>query len=64
MMRIRGRSIVAVLLAVLSLTATAADEPPTKTLTIRDQKLEVELATTPQTRALGLMNRFSLRTDH
>ena len=57
-------SIVALLLAVVSFTATAADEAPTKTLTIRDQKLQVELATTPQTRALGLMNRFSLRTDH
>ena len=64
MIKIPGRSIVAVLLGVLSLATTAADEPPTKTLTIRDQKLQVELATTPQTRALGLMNRFSLRTDH
>ena len=57
-------SIVALLLAVVSFTAIAADEPPTRTLTIRDQKLQVELATTPETRALGLMNRFSLRTDH
>ena len=64
MIKILGRSIVAVLLGVLSLATTAADEPPTKTLTIRDQKLQVELATTPQTRALGLMNRFSLRADH
>ena len=64
MIKTRGRSIVVSLLAVLSFAATAADEPPTKTLTIRDQKLQVELATTPQTRALGLMNRFSLRTDH
>ena len=57
-------STVALLLAVVSFTAIAADEPPTRTLTIRDQKLRVELATTPETRALGLMNRFSLRTDH
>jgi len=57
-------STVALLLAVVSFTAIAADEPPTRTLTIRDQKLQVELATTPETRALGLMNRFSLRTDH
>ena len=57
-------STVAWLLAVVSFTAIAADEPPTRTLTIRDQKLQVELATTPETRALGLMNRFSLRTDH
>jgi len=57
-------STVALLLAVVSFTAIAADEPPTRTLTIRDQKFQVELATTPETRALGLMNRFSLRTDH
>jgi len=57
-------STVALLLAVVSFTAIAADEPPTRTLTIRDQKLQIELATTPETRALGLMNRFSLRTDH
>lgn len=57
------RSIVALLLA-LPILALAADDAPTRTLTIRDQKLEVEIASTPQTRALGLMNRFSLRTDH
>jgi uncharacterized membrane protein (UPF0127 family) len=64
MIKARGKAILAVFLAVMSFAATGADEPPTKTLTIRDQKLQVELATTPQTRALGLMNRFSLRTDH
>ena len=56
-------STVALLLAVVSFTAIAADEPPTRTLTIREQKLHVELATTPETRALGLMNRVCLRTD-
>jgi uncharacterized membrane protein (UPF0127 family) len=57
------KSVVALLLAV-PILAMAADDAPTRTLTIRDQKLEVEIASTPQTRALGLMNRFSLRTDH
>jgi len=56
-------SVVALRLAV-PLLAMAANDAPTRTLTIRDQKLEVEIASTPQTRALGLMNRFSLRTDH
>jgi uncharacterized membrane protein (UPF0127 family) len=63
MIEILRKSVVALLLAV-PLLATAADDAPTRTLTIRDQKLEVEIASTPQTRALGLMNRFSLRTDH
>jgi uncharacterized membrane protein (UPF0127 family) len=63
MIEIIRKSVLALLLAV-PLLAVAADEPPTRTLTIRDQKLEVEIASTPQTRAVGLMNRFSLRTDH
>ena len=63
MIEILRKSVVALLLMV-PLLALAADDPPTRTLTIRDQKLEVEIASTPQTRALGLMNRFSLRTDH
>lgn len=53
-----------VLLLAIPIVAVAADETPTRTLTIRDQKLYVEIASTPETRALGLMNRFSLRTDH
>ena len=57
------KSVVALLL-VIPVLAMAANDAPTRTLTIRDQKLEVEIASTPQTRALGLMNRFSLRTDH
>jgi uncharacterized membrane protein (UPF0127 family) len=63
MIEILRKSAVALLLAI-PLVAMAADDAPTRTLTIRDQKLEVEIASTPQTRALGLMNRFSLRTDH
>jgi hypothetical protein len=58
------RKSAAALLLVFPMLAAAADDAPTRTLTIRDQKLEVEIASTPQTRALGLMNRFSLRQDH
>jgi len=48
---------------VMPLNAAPA-ELPSLTLTIRDQKLVVEVASTPETRATGLMNRFSLRQDH
>ena len=48
---------------VMPLNASPA-ELPSLTLTIRDQKLVVEVASTPETRATGLMNRFSLRQDH
>jgi len=35
-----------------------------RTLTIGENKLIVEVASTPQTRETGLMNRFSLQQDH
>ena len=47
----------------MPLVAASADLP-SRTLNIRDQKLVVEVASTPETRATGLMNRFSLRQDH
>jgi uncharacterized protein len=37
---------------------------PTQTLTIGGHKFVVEVASTPDTRATGLMNRFSLQQDH
>ena len=37
---------------------------PTRTLTIAGSKLTVEVASTPETRETGLMNRFSLQQDH
>lgn len=37
---------------------------PTRTLTIAGAKLTVEVASTPDTRETGLMNRFSLQQDH
>jgi uncharacterized membrane protein (UPF0127 family) len=43
--------------------ATAA-ELPTTSLTIGEHKLTAEVVTTPEQRALGLMNRFSLKPDH
>lgn len=39
-------------------------ELPTRTLTIGKQKFVVEVVTTPEERATGLMNRFSLQPDH
>ena len=62
MIRLPFVAAVAILFAI-PFSASAA-ELPTKSLTIRDQKLTVEVAATPETRATGLMNRFSLRTDH
>jgi len=56
------RNILAALLA-LPLAAVAADLP-TRTLSVRDQKLVVEVAATPESRETGLMNRFSLKRDH
>ena len=41
-----------------------AAELPAKTLTIGAHKLTAELATTPEQRQTGLMNRFSLKPDH
>ena len=42
----------------------AAAELPTRTLSVRGQNFTVEVAATPETRATGLMHRFSLRPDH
>jgi uncharacterized protein len=44
--------------------ATAAADLPTATLTIGTHKLVAEVVTTPELRAQGLMNRFSLKPDH
>jgi len=43
-------------------SANAADLPKI-TLTIGNHKIIAEVATTPEQRALGLMNRFSLQPD-
>lgn len=49
-------------LGVASPGATA--ELPTTTLTIGSHKAIAEVATTPDQRSVGLMNRFSLKPDH
>ena len=41
-----------------------AAELPTRTLTIGKDKLITEVVVTPEQRATGLMNRFSLAPDH
>ena len=56
-------SLFAALMLAIPAPVPAADLPM-RTLTIRDQKLTVEVASTAETRATGLMNRFSLRQDH
>jgi uncharacterized membrane protein (UPF0127 family) len=37
---------------------------PTRAVTIGNEKLTVEVVETPEQRAVGLMNRFSLQPDH
>ena len=56
-------ALLSVIVVAVPLSAASADLP-SRTLTIREQKLVVEVASTPETRATGLMNRFSLRQDH
>ena len=51
-------------IACLALGAAHAAELPTATLTIGTHKLTAEIATTPDQRSVGLMNRFSLKPDH
>jgi uncharacterized membrane protein (UPF0127 family) len=41
-----------------------AADLPTTTLTINGQKVLAEVVSTPEQRATGLMNRFSLQPDH
>jgi uncharacterized membrane protein (UPF0127 family) len=50
------------LLAVSALAA--AGELPVTTLTVNGQKIIAEVVSTPEQRAKGLMNRFSLQPDH
>lgn len=57
------RMLVVATLLVAAIPVHAAD-PPTTTLTINGQKVLAEVVSTPETRATGLMNRFSLQPDH
>ena len=54
---------IALILLLLDAARSAATLP-TVTLTINGQKIVAEVASSPQDRATGLMNRFSLQTDH
>jgi uncharacterized membrane protein (UPF0127 family) len=47
-----------------AITPAAAADLPTTTLTIGNHRITAEVASTPEQRATGLMNRFSLRPDH
>jgi uncharacterized membrane protein (UPF0127 family) len=52
-------------LLVLPMAAfAAAGDLPTTVLTSGGHKLTAEVVVTPEQRAVGLMNRFSLRPDH
>lgn len=56
-------SMCAALLIAAAAPSLGADLPQ-RTLTIGGNKLVVEVASTPQVRETGLMNRFSLQQDH
>lgn len=56
-------SVLAVAAFFVAVSAEAA-ELPTRVLTIGEHKLTAEVVVTPEQRAVGLMNRFSLKTDH
>jgi uncharacterized membrane protein (UPF0127 family) len=58
------RSLASLLVALLLAVPAGAAGLPTRTLTIAGHRLTVEVATTADTRATGLMNRFSLQPDH
>jgi uncharacterized membrane protein (UPF0127 family) len=60
------RTVTLLLLAlVLPPTHVSASEGiPVITLTINQTKVVAEVVATPELRAIGLMNRFSLRPDH
>jgi uncharacterized membrane protein (UPF0127 family) len=55
---------ITVLGLLLAIPFAVAADIPTRTLSIRGQNLLVEVVSTPETRATGLMNRFSLQQDH
>ena len=47
-----------------SIATTDAAELPVTTLSINGHKISAEVVSTPEQRAKGLMNRFSLQPDH
>lgn len=63
MSKLTFAGVVASSLLAVGALAAAADLPVT-TLTVNGQKIVAEVVTTPEQRAKGLMNRFSLQPDH
>ena len=57
-------SVALLMLAMASSAAATAAELPTMGLSINGHKLTAEVATNTETRATGLMNRFSLKPDY
>jgi uncharacterized membrane protein (UPF0127 family) len=53
-----------VLITMACVQSVAAQPLPTTELTINGRRVTAEVATTVDTRAVGLMRRFSLRPDH
>ena len=53
----------ALLLPPATISSVRASGLPTTTLTVGNHTITVEVASTPEQRATGLMNRFSLRPD-
>jgi uncharacterized protein len=64
-MRLPSAAVFTILLAVTLLPAATATgaELPSVSLSINNKKFSAEVASTPDTRATGLMNRFSLKPD-
>lgn len=62
MLRLSLAALLAVALAASALATTT--QLPSRTITVGKEKLLVEVVDTPDQRATGLMNRFSLQPDH
>jgi uncharacterized membrane protein (UPF0127 family) len=58
------KRLIAVACLFAAASAPLAADLPTVQITIGTHKLTAEVARTPEQRAVGLMNRFSLRPDH
>jgi uncharacterized membrane protein (UPF0127 family) len=61
---LRYLSLVWIAIAIAAPCGARAGELPSRTVVIGKQKLVVEVVSTPDERATGLMNRFSLQPDH
>jgi len=64
LMLFSAKALFALVVLAFATTVTCAAELPVTTLTIKGHKVIVEVVNTPEQRATGLMNRFSLQPDH